>query len=276
MVAVGESSADGIDIDYHELDSVTESQLIGEAISQNPELVDAGSKYVLLTLVGESPFSNVARALECKQFQAYFGNSPEDMAVEYGPYESQSIFFLVAEREKKEAAGVMRVILPGPAGLKSTNDIATDKCLTLDDKPATVLTTEEVFSQLQLEPEKTVDIATIAVKPEYGEKTTGSPVVLAALMRALHKLTHTNGYDELVGIIDEVPQNKLISVGLPVENPPHFAKPFKYLGAEGNSFMHIHVPYVDEAVSAKDKATFDYVFGEMALFHECELSLIEQ
>lgn len=276
MALVGEGAAQVIAPDYNEIDPAIEAQLITEALGQNPELAAATSRYALLTLDGSSPYSNVARSLERRQFEDYFGNTPEDMAVEYGPYETQSSFFLVVDREKKEAAGVMRIIRPGEAGLKSSNDLPSDKCKTIEGEPVTDLTTPAVFSSMQLDPLKTLDIATIAVRPDHGEKATGSPVVLAALMRALHGYTNSNGYDELVAIIDAVPLEKLQAAGLPINFSSRVVTPFVYLGAKGNSFMHIHVPDCDAAIMAHDKVTYDYMLGDMNLLGECELSFIEQ
>lgn len=277
MTLIGEVPQATIEPDYRPIEREAEARLLEQALAANPEVSESAATYGLLTIEGDSPYSNVARALECQIFDKYFGNDPEEMRQEYAPYEKSSKFFLLIDRENLKPAGVMRIVAPGEAGFKSVNDLPTDKSRTVEtDEPITALDSEQIQGVFGIDPSRTLDVATIAAAPEYGEKQTGSPIVLASLMRAVYKYSLANGYDDLVAIIDAVPLEKLKSVNLPIHTSPYVASPFKYLGAEGNTFIHIPIPAVEASVSAKDKVIFDYIFGEAELFGETKLSFDRQ
>jgi hypothetical protein len=66
---------------------------------------------------------DAARDCEEEVFLSAFGNTREQLDEEYGPYDAQSIFMVVAD-EEGYALGSCRIIAPGPAGLKTLNDVA--------------------------------------------------------------------------------------------------------------------------------------------------------
>ncbi len=278
MALPGEAPSANLNIppSYEPIDRQTEIGLLSEALAANPELNGSNAPFVLLTFDNDSPYANVARSLECKVFDAYFQNHPQEMQEEYESYEKTSTFFLMVDRENLEPAGVMRITHDGPEGFKSTNDLPTEKCKTSEDQPATGLTAEEILPSFDTAPDNTLDVATIAANPKYGEKSTGSPIVLASLMRAVYKYSLDNGYDDLVAIIDAKPLEKLRAVGLPINTSEKIADNFEYLGAKGNTFIHIPIPEVEQSVSAQSRELFDYIFGETSLMGECELSFIKQ
>ena len=276
MTTTAEFDTSSSSPDYNEIERSTEAQILGEAIAVNPELSCTESKYVLLQLDGESPCANVARSLEHRIFSKYFGNSIDEMAQEYAPYESSSKFFLVVDKNQLDPAGVMRLILPSENGLKSVNDVPSSKCQTLLGKPVTAMDSNQIYRSIGIDESRTVDIATLAAAPEHGEKQTGSPVVLASLMRALERYTKSHGYDDLVAIIDSYPMSKLLGAGLPVDNPNGIEMPFTYLGAKNNSFMHLYVHDVNPVTYSNNPDIFSYIFGDMNLLGECTLSFTEQ
>ena len=275
MTAVGET-AGNVAPSYYELDPQVEAALIDDLVSQNAELQEAESALVLATINGNSLYANLARSLECKVFNGYFGNDPEKMAEEYGPYDNVSTFFVLVDKVNKKTAGVMRVIPEGMLGHKSSNDLVTKKCKTYSGEPVTSLDVQEIYEEFNMDPAYALDVATIAARPEYGQKATGSPIVLASLMRALRNYTQQHGYDDLLAIIDADPQQKLTDVGLPIKLSDKIATPFKYLGAEGNSFIHIPVAEVDQSVKKVHPVIYDYLLGDLALNGEATLSMQEQ
>lgn len=278
MVSSGEAStaAPNTFPSYEPLERQIERELLSDALNANPELADSNAPFVLMTVNGDSPYANVARSLECRVFNAYFQNHPDVMQQEYNPYEENSTFFLMIDRENLEPAGVMRITHDGPSGFKSTNDLPTEKCKTAEGRSVTGLATEEIFPEFGISPQNILDVATIAAEPKYGEKNTGSPIILASLMRAVYKYSLENGYDDLVAVIDAVPLEKLQAVGLPINTSEKIAGNFEYLGAKGNTFIHIPIPEVEKSVSTQSRELFDYVFGEAALAGECQLSFIKQ
>ncbi len=264
--------------DYQPIPRDEEAALIQEALAANPELSDSEAPFALLTLEGDSPYARVARALEGQVFGEWFDNGEDQMTREYGPYEDVSKFFLLVDRSGSVPAGVVRIIHPSDKGLKSVNDLSTEKARTPDGKPVTDLTMAEVFDEFGIDEARTLDVATIAANPAYSKKESGSDLVLSSLMRALYHYAYLQGndYDNLVAIIDEKPLGRLESVGSPIHTTPKIARPFEYLGAKGNTFIEIPLSEVETSVSAVSPVIFDYVFGEGALYGECQLSFLPQ
>lgn len=263
---------------YRAIDVAEEQQLVEKLIGLNPEIASSDSKYCLLTVDGQSEFSNLGRALEAKRFNEFFENTPEEMIAEYGPYERASKFFIMADREAKRVAGVMRIIEPNEAGHKSVNDLATEKT-----GEVTSLSVGEIYGVMGIKPAETLDVATIASSEDYSASTNGNDtIVRAALMRAVYEYGHEKGFSDLVAIIDDTrndagksPLKILMSVNLPIHTTPYVPR-FPYLGAGQNEFIHIPLSEVEASVSAKDPGTYSYVFGDLALAGECVLSFSEQ
>lgn len=101
-------------------------------------------------------------ALEGRVFLEAFGNTPKMLRDEYGPYEEASRFIVVIDHKRARAAGVIRLIAPGPAGLKLTND----------------------FPDIKV-PEGAWEIATLAVAPEYRNIGLGLVTVTQGLVMGL-------------------------------------------------------------------------------------------
>ena len=59
-----------------------------------------------------------ARACEADVFLDHYGNTAEQWAHEYGPYDASSAFIAITE-PGGDALAAMRIILPNPLGLKS-------------------------------------------------------------------------------------------------------------------------------------------------------------
>jgi hypothetical protein len=65
----------------------------------------------------------LARRLEFDVFNEAFGDPPELVEAELGAYEDSSLWILVMDHRRVLPAGVMRLIVPSPRGLKSLNDL---------------------------------------------------------------------------------------------------------------------------------------------------------
>jgi hypothetical protein len=70
------------------------------------------------------PAAALGRQLEQEVFGDVFDNSPELLAAEYDAYEASSVFIIVVDHRRMVPAGVMRLVLPAPIGLKSLEDAA--------------------------------------------------------------------------------------------------------------------------------------------------------
>jgi hypothetical protein len=113
----------------------------------------------LYVLTADQPFAELGRMLEREVFYEFFGNTPDLLEAEYSPYEPASIYLCVVDHLRRLPAGVIRVILPSPAGFKSLRDLEQGW-----GSPA-----EEVLarSKVDLDPGRTWDVATLAVHREY-------------------------------------------------------------------------------------------------------------
>ena len=98
-----------LDLVHHEM-----RQLVAEV--SDPDAVAPFGVYVWSS---SEPGAELGRHLERRVFGEFFGNSPETLAEEYGPYEEASSFFCVVDHRRQLPAGVLRVIRPSPAGFKT-------------------------------------------------------------------------------------------------------------------------------------------------------------
>ena len=143
-----------------------------------------------------APGAELARHIERVVFQEAFGNSPELLAREYGPYEDQSVFFLVIDHRRRLPAGMMRVVVPpGPsAGCSKTLD---------DLERVWGEQAEDAFvgSGARLDRAAVWDIATLAVAAGYRGKAARGLVSLA-LVQALIVALGRFRIDMVVALLD--------------------------------------------------------------------------
>ena len=165
------------------------------------------------------PAAALGRHLEKEVFGDVFGNSEELLAAEYDPYEASSLFIVVVDHRRRAAAGVMRLVLPSPAGLKSLEDVR--RIWGFDPDGLVRSTGFDPRSSLIW------DLATLAVGRDYrGAGAKG--LVSLALWQAVGVMAHRVGVDLLVAIID-VPVYRLLQLKLgrafaPFEDAP--ARPY--------------------------------------------------
>jgi len=117
------------------------------------------SPFGLYLFRSDEPAAELARHVEAEVFDEAFGNTRDLMADEYGPYEGASVFCCVLDHRRGLPVGALRLILPGPAGLKSLVDVEQGW-----DRPAARLL---AATGLDFEAGRTWDIATLAVAPGY-------------------------------------------------------------------------------------------------------------
>lgn len=146
-------------------------------------------------LRADDPASELGRAVEREVFFEFFGNTPELMDAEYDPYESASLFLVVVDHLRRKPAGVIRMLLPSPAGFKTLHDIEKHWGQPLDE----VLARTGVDFDL----ESLWDVGTLAVGREYrGEATQG--LVTLGLYQGMDMLTTVVDVKFGVAILDLV------------------------------------------------------------------------
>ncbi|MGZ4785035.1 MAG: hypothetical protein ACXV5S_05150 [Acidimicrobiales bacterium] len=146
-------------------------------------------------LRSDEPAAELARSVEREVFLEFFGNTPELLAAEYGPYEEASAFICVIDHVQREPAGVMRVILPSPLGFKSLHDIESRWGHPVDEVVAR--------SGVELDRRALWDVATLAVRADYRGAASGGLVSLG-LFQALAMLGPRSGARWAVAILDVI------------------------------------------------------------------------
>jgi len=132
-----------------------------------PDVAEPFGAYIFST---DEPGADLGRHLERRVFLESFGNTVDLLVHQYGPYEASSWFIVVVDHLREVPAGVMRIVRPSPAGLKSLNDLQS-----VWGEAAEVVMRR---TGLDFGQERTWDIATLAVPPEYRGKATGGLVTM--------------------------------------------------------------------------------------------------
>jgi hypothetical protein len=214
------------------------------------ELRELGSRVVSAAGRPSEPFgayvftagrseSELARHVERQVFYEFFKNTPELLDAEYGRYEESTLFVCVLDHRRRVPAGVIRLVLPSPAGLKSLADIESVWGHRLDD----VLKR----TNLTLDSARVWDVATLAVDSEYRGRATDGLVSLA-LYQTVAQLALRASVRWVVTILD-VAVLKLIQ-----EATSHAFQGFAGLGP---------LPYLDSPASLPVYCDLDAYFPRL-------------
>jgi hypothetical protein len=152
-----------------------------------------GQPFGAYLFAGDEPGAELGRWLENAVFLEAFGNTPDQLAREFGPYEQSTLFICVVDHLRRLPAGVMRVVLPSPAGSKSLNDLA----LVWGEPAETVIER----TGLALDRACTWDIATMAIAREYRGKAAAG-LVSMGLYQSLSLAARSWGAEWFVAILD--------------------------------------------------------------------------
>jgi hypothetical protein len=190
------------DTEQSEVDVLTHELL--ESLSDR---LPKDHRYVAIEVSGDDQASNIGRHIERVVFEASFGNDADEMSKEYGPYESASRFFISVDQQTKQASGVLRVITPSESGLKSLDDAI--ESFNMDQAAASRQPGMEDLS-------KVWDVGTIAVLPEYREKS--GPVSIL-LERAMYLAAMKHEVQAIISVVDDRALKKMrsrwVGVGIP-------------------------------------------------------------
>lgn len=155
-----------------------------------------------LRLVINPEGAELDSALECEAevFFSAYGNTSEELEQEYGPYADQTGFMAVLDKEG-QALATTRLIAPGPAGLKTLNDVAREPWKVDGLRAARAA---------GMDPARTWDVGTIAVR----RSLEGSALCSAALYHGIVRAAQANSIDFIVMIMDEHPRRLLSAAGI--------------------------------------------------------------
>jgi hypothetical protein len=204
----------------------------------------------------DEPGAALARGLEAHVFLDTFGDTPEELAAGFAPYDAGSVFLCVIDHRRAVPAGVMRVLLPSPAGFKSLNDI----------EPVWGIGAEDLCERtgLALDQRRTWDIATLAVAPEYrGGAVQG--LVTMGLFQTLTLAALRCGVEWFVAILD-MPAFRMVRWRLRMI----FAGfegvgPRPYLGSPASIPAWCNVPNAARHLAATDPDLYDVVVRGVGL-----------
>lgn len=146
----------------------------------------------LLTLHFNVRGALLESALQCEEdvFLQAFGNTRAQLQDEYGPYNDQSVFAAVADADGY-VLGACRLITPGPAGIKTLNDLAREPWGVDGLRSARAA---------GVDPANTWDVATLGVRKD----ARGSKMAISmALYHALVIATRVNEVSSITAILDE-------------------------------------------------------------------------
>lgn len=172
-----------------------------------------------------------ARECESAVFLETYGNTADQWADEYGPYEGDSVFVAVLDRAG-DAVGATRLILPGPRPVKSLADTA---------RPPWGVDGQRAARAAGLDLNRTWDVGTLAVRRGGGR----GGLIAAALYHGVFRTLRANGAGWLVMIMDHRARRLLDISGIRTAVLPGTG-PGPYLGSE------VSVPLWMELASAMD------------------------
>jgi hypothetical protein len=158
-----------------------------------------------------------AIACEASVFETTYGNTSAQLAEEYGPFAESSVFIGIYE-PGGDAVGAIRLIRPGPMGLKTLHDVAL---------PPWSLDVDRMARAAGLDLSRTWDFTTLGAR--RGLRRRG-PMVSAALFHGLIQTVRANDVAAGVMMLDERVRSILRMAGMTGRTMPG-ARTESYLGS---------------------------------------------
>lgn len=167
-----------------------------------------------------------ARQCEADVFLEAYGNTPEQLEAEYGPYEDHTTFLAILQDDGL-AVATTRLIAPGPAGLKTLNDVG---------RPPWRVDGLRSARAAGVDPAHTWDVATIAVRPGAGR----GGLCASALYHAIVATAFANDVDYMVMIMDSHARQLLSGLGMQTLALPG-TKTGEYLGSPSSTPLWVNL-----------------------------------
>jgi hypothetical protein len=215
----------------YELHGNQAADLSEQLLSLHPPT--ARNRFVCYPITGSSRFADLGRTTELQVFEEAFGNDRGLMEREYGPYEHASQFFVVMDTERRQPAGVLRIIGNSSAGLKTLRDVAGEPLRIPREDFQAFHGVEDL--------DRCWDVGTVAVLPEYRRSATRRRTVSLLLYRAFYVHALDRGIDHVVAVIDRYAHRSLRALGIPLV-PLCGSTPFSYLDSASSTALYGHVP----------------------------------
>jgi hypothetical protein len=209
---------------------------------------DPGEPFGLYGFAGASDESALPRAVERDVFAEQFGNSPDLLETEYGPYEASTFFFCVIDHRRNLPVGSVRLLLPSAAGFKTLADIEAAWGLPLDDTLRR--------SGIDLDAARVWDVATIAVEREYRGKVTQS-LVSGSLYQAICRGAFLAEVGWVVAVLDLVVLDLIQTISHEAYQRFAGCEPMRYLDSPASLPVYCDVPAYLPRLAELDPATYE-------------------
>ncbi|ROP34398.1 hypothetical protein [Couchioplanes caeruleus] len=220
----------------YEISPTTARWIVADFLDAHPT---PRGRFVSAVVGPGTQLADVGRALERQVFERTFGNDAAVMAGEYGPYEANSIFFVVLDRRRRVPAGVARMIESTGRGVK-----------TIDDAPRHIgVGTADILAAHGMDGGRVWDCATLAVLPEY-RGSRSSLIVSSLLYRTFLVIGGRRGVRHAVAMLDRGAYRNIGMLGTPLR-PLAGSGPFAYLGSPENRAVYMDFPAIAPAVAAQ-------------------------
>lgn len=168
-----------------------------------------------------------ARECELEVFHHWFGNTGSELDAEYAPYAADTTFLVLADARGR-ALGEVRLVMPGPAGLKTLDDIGA---------PPWGIDGQRAARAARMDLSSTWEVATMGVRP--GLRGGGVRHALA-LYHGLVLVARANEVTGMVAILDQRVRGLLEAVGMVYPAIPGTA-PAPYLGSPSSVPVFVDV-----------------------------------
>jgi hypothetical protein len=175
----------------------------------------------------EGAVRDAARECEAAVFLDRYGNTADQWAEEYGPYDPASIFISVTDRLGFTVAA-MRIIVPSTIGLKSVTDLA---------RPPWSIDGGRAARAAGLVEAQTWDVATIAIRRNVSR----GGLLAAAMYHAVFRGTRANNIRWIVMIMDVRARRLLDAAHIHTQLLPG-TRPAPYLGSAASVPLWGHMP----------------------------------
>lgn len=167
-----------------------------------------------------------ARQCEADVFLDTYGNTPEELHAEYGPYEDSTGFMTILQDDGL-AVATTRFIAPGRAGLKTLNDVG---------RPPWHVDGLRSARAAGVDPARTWDVATIAVRPGAGR----GGLCAGALYHGIVTAAIANDVDFIVMIMDSHARQLLTGLGMQTQVLPG-TRTGEYLGSPSSTPLWVNL-----------------------------------
>jgi hypothetical protein len=203
-----------------------------------------------------APESELARHVEREVFYEFFNNTPELLEAEYGPYEASTLFVCMMDHRRRLPAGVIRLVLPSPTGLKSLADVEPVWGHRIDDVMER--------TNLRLEADSAWDIATLAVDSEYRGRATDGLVSLG-LYQAVAQLALRCDVRWVVTILDLVVLDLIQEATSQAFQPFAGLEPIRYLDSPASLPVYCDLDAYFPRLQTADPSMYEILYDGRGL-----------